>query len=76
VHFLDVETRTKHNVLRDTSNQAVAERYPSDKLAVAPNRLLSTWAKFEAPPESTTNVTVIIPGVSEPFEDVPIANGN
>jgi hypothetical protein len=76
VHFLDGATRTKHDVLRDTSNKALAERYTSDKLAVAPNRLLATWAKFQAPPESTTNVTVVIPGVSEPFEDVPIANGN
>jgi hypothetical protein len=76
VHFLDGATRTRHDVLRDTSNKALAERYPSDKLAVAPNRLLGTWAKFQAPPESSANVTVIIPGVSEPFEDVPIANGN
>jgi hypothetical protein len=73
VHFLDGETRTRHDVLRDTRNYAIAERYSSDKLAVAPNRLLATWAKFPAPPESSSTVTVVIPGVSEPFEDVPIA---
>jgi hypothetical protein len=76
VHFFDGATRTKHDVLRDTSHKALAERYTSDKLAVAPNRLLATWAKFPAPPESSTNVTVVIPGVSEPFEDVPIADGS
>ncbi len=73
VHFLDGETRTRHDVLRDTRNYAIAERYSSEKLAVAPNWLLATWAKFPAPPESSSNVTVVIPGVSEPFEDVPIA---
>lgn len=76
VHFLDGATRTKHDVLRDTGNKALAERYTSDKLAVAPNRSLATWAKFQAPPGSSTSVTLVIPGVSEPFEDVPIAGGN
>jgi hypothetical protein len=72
VHLLDGAMRTKHDVLRDRSNKAIAERYTSDKLAVGPNRILDTWAKFQAPPESSTKVTVVIPGASEPFEDVPI----
>lgn len=73
VHLLDGATRTKHEVLRDEANMAVAQRYESSKLAVGPHQLLSTWAKFNAPPGSSSAVTVVIPGVSEPFEDVAIA---
>jgi len=73
VHFLDGATRTKHEVLRDTENKAVAQRYEAASLAVGPHQLLGTWAKFNAPPASSSTVTVSIPGVSEPFEDVPIA---
>jgi hypothetical protein len=73
VHLLDGAARTKHEVLRDTGNKALAQRYEASKLVVAPHQILSTWAKFEAPPASSSRVTVVIPGVSEPFEDVPIA---
>lgn len=73
MHLLDGATRTKHEVLRDETNQAVAQRYESSKLAVGPHQLLSTWAKFNAPPASSSSMTVVIPGVSEPFEDVAIA---
>jgi hypothetical protein len=70
--LLDGETRRRHGVLRVEGREAVAERYQSDRLRVAPNQVLKTWAKFGAPPESVTKITVVIPGVSEPFEDVPI----
>jgi hypothetical protein len=73
MHLLDGATRTKHEVLRDETNQAVAQRYEGSKLAVGPHQLLSTWAKFNAPPASSASVTVVIPGVSEPFEDIAIA---
>ena len=72
MHLIDGATRTKHEVLRDDSNQAVAQRYEGAKLAVGPHQLLGTWAKFNAPPASSSSVTVVIPGVSEPFEDAAI----
>jgi hypothetical protein len=72
-HILDGATRTKYDVLRDTGNKALAQRYEASKLGVAPHQILGTWAKFEAPPASSSKLTVVIPGVSEPFEDVPIA---
>ncbi len=71
MHLIDGTSRTKHEVLRDESNKAVAQRYESSALAVGPHQLLNTWAKFNAP--AGASVTVIIPGVSEPFEDVAIA---
>ncbi len=73
VNFLDGATRTKFEVLRDASNQAVAQRYAAAKLQVGAHQILNTWAKFNAPPVSSSRVTFIIPGVSEPFEDVPIS---
>jgi hypothetical protein len=73
MHLLDGAARVKHEVLRDDEGKAVAQRYEGAKLAVAPHQSLSSWAKFNAPPQSSSSVTVVIPGVSEPFEDVPIA---
>jgi hypothetical protein len=73
VELLDGETHTKHGVLRIEGREAVAERYQADRLRVGPNQILRTWAKFPAPPASSTKMTVVIPGASEPFEDVPIA---
>jgi len=73
VNFLDGATRTKFQVLRDATNQAVAQRYAPSKLQVGAHQILNTWAKFNAPPASSGRVTFIIPGVSEPFEDVPIS---
>jgi hypothetical protein len=72
VQFLDGATRTKFPVLRDTENQAVAQRYEASKLSVGAHQILNTWAKFNEPPVSSSRVTFMIPGVSEPFEDVPI----
>lgn len=71
-HILDGATLTKYDVLRDTRNKALAQRYEASRLAVAAHQLFGTWAKFEAPPASSSKVTVVIPDVSEPFEDVPI----
>jgi hypothetical protein len=71
-HILDGATLTKYDVLRDTKNKALAQRFEASKLGVAAHQILGTWAKFEAPPASSSKVTVVVPGVSEPFEDVPI----
>jgi hypothetical protein len=70
--FIDGATRTKFEVLRDDKNQAVAQRYEGSKLQVGGHQIMSTWAKFNAPSETSSRVTFIIPGVSEPFEDVPV----
>lgn len=72
--FIDGATRTKFEVLRDEQNKAVAQRYEGSKLQVGGHQILNTWAKFNAPPEASSKVTFIIPGVSEPFEDVPISS--
>ena len=73
VSFLDGATRTKFEVLRDSENKVMAQRYEASKLAVGAHQILSTWAKFNAPPVTSSRVTFMIPGVSDPFEDVPIS---
>jgi hypothetical protein len=73
MNLMDGATRQKHEMLRDDKGNLVADLYPPSKLTVGPNAIFSTWAKFNAPPASSTVVTVIIPGTSEPFEDMPIA---
>ena len=40
--------------------------------AVRPGETLTTWAKFQAPPESAKSVTFVVPG-APPFENVPLA---
>lgn len=71
--LLDGATRTRFPMLKDTQNKLVADLYPPDRLRVGPGQVFATWAKFNAPPASSTALTVAIPGVSEPFEDVPLS---
>ena len=72
MHFLDTATRKKHDMLKDEKGYLVADMHLPEKLKVAPQQLVTTWAKFPAPPESSKVVTVIIPRTNEPFEDVAI----
>jgi hypothetical protein len=72
MNLLDGATRQKHQMLKDDRGHLVADLYPAGKLVVGPNAIFGTWAKFNAPPASSTVVTVIIPGANEPFEDMPI----
>ena len=73
MELLDGATRTKYPMLKDTKNKLVADLHSPDKLRVGPGQVFTTWAKFNAPPESSTKLTVHIPGATEPFEDVPLA---
>lgn len=72
MHLLDGATRQKHPMLKDDKGYLVADLHPESKLLVGPNQIFATWAKFDAPPVSSTVVTVVIPGTTQPFEDVPI----
>jgi len=72
MNLLDGAAREKYEMLKDERGHLVADLYPPSKLAVGPSSIFSTWAKFNAPPASSTVVTVVIPGTNEPFEDMPI----
>ncbi len=74
VYLLDGNTRTKYVVIRDEKNYPVAGRHGGQNsfIFIGPKETISTWAKFQAPPETTEKITVVIPGV-QPFEDIPIS---
>jgi hypothetical protein len=79
-HLVDQATRKQHDVVRvrDSSrgdSWLMADHGQSSRrVRLESNQALQTWAKFPAPPASSTAVTVMIPGVSEPFDNVPIAS--
>jgi hypothetical protein len=73
MHLLDGAARKRHDMLKDERGYLQADLHPPGKLQVGPNQIFSTWAKFNAPPESAKVMTVVIPRTNEPFEDVPIA---
>jgi len=72
MYLLDGATRQKHPMLKDDRGYLVADLYPGGNLAVGPYQIFTTWAKFNAPPASSTAMTVVIPGTKDQFEDVPI----
>lgn len=70
--LLDIENQVEYRVERPGGEAGTA--LVSDHgagLKLAPNRTVKTWMKFTAPAGS--KVTLIVPGVSEPFEDLAIA---
>lgn len=73
-YVLDNVNRVKHEVMRDSDQHPIAGRHAgqNERIFVGPKKTLSTWAKFEAPPENIEKVTISIPG-APPFEDVPIS---
>jgi hypothetical protein len=68
-YVLDPVNKKKYMVLRDATNEPIAEKHDSSELA--PGQRITSWAKFPAPPPDVTKVTVAIPHVA-PFEDVTI----
>jgi hypothetical protein len=73
-YLLDTANHTKYTVATDVGRTPIAARHGGQNsyIYIAPKQVLTTWAKFQAPPESVDKVTVSIPGV-EPWEDVPIS---
>ena len=73
-YVLDNVNRVKHEVMVDSDKHPIAGKHAGQNefIFVGPKKTLSTWAKFEAPPEDVEKVTISIPG-APPFEDVPIS---
>ena len=72
-YLLDGATRTKYSVAKDSDGKLVAAQHNEfvHSIKLRPRAVINTWAKFDAPPETTKRVTVVIGG-APPFEDVPI----
>jgi hypothetical protein len=67
--LLDTENQVQYRVERPGGGDVLVSDHGSG-LHLQPNKTARTWMKFTAPAGNT--VTLVVPGVSEPFEDVPI----
>ncbi|MDD5562472.1 MAG: hypothetical protein PHQ91_02045 [Thermoanaerobaculaceae bacterium] len=72
-YLLDTANKVKYTVLVDDSKHPIAGHHGQQNayIVLGPKQTLATWAKFPAPAEGVTKLTVSIPG-AEPFEDVPL----
>jgi hypothetical protein len=68
VYLVDAVGGTQYNVVRDAHGVCVCSTGLS---AVGSKSKMNLWAKFPAPPESVTKVTVTMPHFP-PIEDVPL----
>jgi hypothetical protein len=66
--LLDTENQIEYQVEQPGGQPLVSDHGPGLKLK--PNQSVKTWMKFTAPEGKT--VTLVVPGASEPFEDVAI----
>ncbi|MGH8499112.1 MAG: hypothetical protein ACRERV_09945, partial [Methylococcales bacterium] len=73
-YLLDTKHHVKYTVAVDDTRHPIAGKHTgqNEYIFVGPKQTLTTWAKFQAPPEDVDKVTVSIPG-APPFEDVPIS---
>jgi hypothetical protein len=69
LYFTDPAENKKYGFLTDTEGQHIADVYYG---AYHAGEQKTQWAKFPAPPESSTKITVNVPKVT-PFEDVPVS---
>jgi hypothetical protein len=69
VYYIDPAENKKYTVITDPSGQHVAGIWEGD-LALGQQRL--SWAKFAAPPASSTKISFTISEFA-PFEDLPIS---
>jgi hypothetical protein len=70
-YLIDAVNKKKFLVVRDAESHAVSAKHPGVR-DVGPNETWTTWAKFPAPPESVTKISVYVPHAA-PFEDVAIS---
>ncbi|MGH8711138.1 MAG: hypothetical protein ACREVA_07455 [Burkholderiales bacterium] len=74
MYLLDTKHHVKYTVAVDDTKHPIAGKHTgqNEYIFVGPKQTLTTWAKFQAPPEDVEKVAVSIPG-APPFEDVPIS---
>jgi len=69
LYYTDPAENKKYAFLKDSSNASVLDMWWGD---LPPGEQRLQWAKFPAPPPSSSKVTVFIPKFA-PFEDTPVA---
>jgi hypothetical protein len=69
IYFIDPSENKKYQYLTDSAGNRILEVFYGN-LAAGQQRL--NWAKFPAPPASSTKITIQIPHFA-PFDDVPVS---
>jgi hypothetical protein len=69
LYYVDPAENKKYGVLKDSDNNAIGDQ---PAVNFSPGQQHAYWAKFPAPPPSSTKISVSIPKFP-PFEDVPVA---
>ena len=69
IYFIDPAENKKYSYLTDSEGHAIADVFWGD-LPLGQQR--PSWAKFPAPPATSTKISVHIPSFP-PFEDIPVS---
>ncbi len=69
LYYIDPAENKRYQFLTDASGNRILEMYEGDYAA---GQQRTNWAKFPAPPASSTKISIVIPKFA-PFEDVTIA---
>ncbi len=70
LYFIDPAENKKYGVLTDSENHQIADLKWG--AALKPGEQSLSWAKFPAPPATSTKISLSVAGFA-PFEDVPVA---
>jgi len=69
VYYIDPAENKKYAVITDANNNRIAGIWDGE---LAPGQQRLSWAKFAAPPPSSTKISFTITGFA-PFEDLPVS---
>lgn len=69
LYFIDPAENKKYQYLTDSAGKRILEVFYGD---LAPGQQRLNWAKFPAPPASSSKITIQIPHFA-PFDDVPVS---
>jgi hypothetical protein len=69
LYYIDPAENKKYQFLTDSAGHRILDVYEGE---YAPGQQRIQWAKFPAPPASSTKISIAIPKFA-PFEDIPIS---
>lgn len=69
LYYIDPAENKKYQFLTDAAGNRILDVFEGD---YAPGQQRVQWAKFPAPPASSTKISIAIPKFA-PFEDIPIS---
>jgi hypothetical protein len=70
VYFIDPAENKKYQYLTDSGNNRILDIFEGE---LAPGEQRLNWARFPAPPESSSKISFGIPKCSPPFDDIAVA---